>query len=94
MPERIVAGEVFTTDGTKIGIAGGTNRIPDFDARAGEHLWCTVAAWRVNPVNAQAGERIELDHENLLYIGGLGCYYCEQMWDPRLLKRRCPGGPR
>lgn len=93
MTDRIVAGEVFTSDGTKIGLAGGVDRIPDFDPRAGSHLWCTVACWRVNPDQAYSGERVELDAENLLYIGGMGCYYCEEPYSPRLAQRRCKGRP-
>ena len=32
-----------------------------------------------------------LDRKLVLLITGPGCYYCEQVYSPRLSKRRCPG---
>lgn len=90
----IVAGQFLTTDGTKVEVAGGLNRTPAFDPRTGEHLWTVYGMWRVNPVEwIDPNTRTDLDHENLLTVQGPACYYCERVYEPRLLRRRCPGKP-
>jgi hypothetical protein len=56
----------------------------------GDHLWTAMATFLVDPERLTTGGPGLLDSENL---GGvyLGCYRCEQAYEPRLLKRRCPG---
>lgn len=92
MADRLVG--AFTTDGTKVA-SGAIDRIPPFDPRSGDHLWVTAACWRVDPdrwMSTEAGPTF-LDTENLLYVGGLGCYYCEKVYSPSLKHRRCKGSP-
>lgn len=84
--------QVFTETDVTVG-TGAVDRIPPFDPRSGAHLWCTVACWRVVPEKLLAGEPAHLDSENLLYIGGLGCYYCEFEYNDTTKHRRCKGQP-
>lgn len=61
--------------------------IPEYDPRSGNHLWTAMVIYAVNP----EAEMPILDKENLLGFPMIGCYYCEQPYERRLLKRRCPG---
>lgn len=90
--ERLIG--AFTTDGTKVATQG-IDRIPPFDPRSGDHLWITTACWRVDPDRwlNPGGDPVHLDTENMLYVGGLGCYYCEREYTPQLRMRRCKGQP-
>lgn len=74
--------------------AGGVDRIPDYDPRSGEHFWTLFAMYRVDPmaVSRSTGP-VHLDTENLVHLGAMGCYFCEEPYSPRLLHRRCPGEP-
>lgn len=75
--------------------AGGVHRVPAYDPRSGDHLWITMAVYRIDPVamTADDGVPVHLDNENLISVGAMGCYYCEQPYERRLLCRRCPGNP-
>jgi len=68
--------------------------IPPYDARSGDHFWIVPVVYRVNPVNFSPSESVHLDRENLVMVAGVGCYYCERVYEPRLLRRRCPGEPK
>lgn len=61
-------------------------------APPGEHLWVATAAWRVNPTTFLEGAA-HLDLENMLTIGGPGCFICEREYTPELAARPCPGEP-
>jgi hypothetical protein len=63
--------------------------------KAGEHLWIASTCHRISPeaLDRAATEPLILDAESLLYAG-YGCFVCEQVWEPRLTRRRCPGEPR
>lgn len=76
--------------------AGGVDRIPKYDPRSGDHLWTTFAVYRINPVamTTAINEPVHLDNENLIHVGAMGCYHCEQPYHPRLLRRRCGGEPK
>lgn len=64
------------------------DRVPDFDARAGDHLWIIATMYRWGGPTV---ERPTLDTENLLRLTGPGCYHCEQQWSEPVALRRCPG---
>jgi hypothetical protein len=66
--------------------------IPPWDPRSGDHYWIVAVAFRVDPARFD-GEQINLDQENIATIAGVGCYYCERAYEPRLLRRRCTGVP-
>lgn len=61
----------------------------------GVHMWVMTGAWRImNPATAfDVGVAKYLDLENLLTIGGPGCWVCEQIWTPELNDTVCPGDP-
>lgn len=61
----------------------------------GDHVWC---AFLIHTISPGALERLEtdpplFDAESLAGVQ-LGCYACEQQYQPRLRLRRCPGEPR
>lgn len=47
--------------------------------------------FRVNPGTFDPEHPVSLDMENLVMIAGVGCFYCERAYEPRLLHRRCTG---
>lgn len=96
MPTPPPAASTSVTDlgwepaGPMIQGSGQFDRIPAFDPRSGEHLWTVNGCWRVNP---GSDAPTLLDLENMLLLGGPICWYCEQVYEPRLKHRRCPGEP-
>jgi hypothetical protein len=66
-------------------------------SRPGEHVWIAAAVFRMDgkglTETVRAGGQPVLDRENLATIE-VGCYICEQAFEPRLVHRRCPGAPR
>jgi hypothetical protein len=81
--------------GETVQVAGHVDRVPEFDKRTGDHLWIMLACWRVDP--AKLARPLDgpslLDSENMLTLNGPGCYFCEQIYSPRLATRRCKGTP-
>jgi hypothetical protein len=73
-----------------------TDRIPPYDPRAGTHYWIMMVAYRlIDPGRMfRQGDSVWFDRENLVLVSYPGCYYCEQVYSPRLEQRRCPGDPR
>lgn len=67
----------------------------DYAIKAGEHYWIVVLT---HAVSRDALERLPepptLDTESLIGNPMVGCYICEQSYEPRLLRRRCPGEPK
>lgn len=62
-----------------------------FGQAAGKHVWVAIATFLVQPEQFTSGDGPGyLDGENL---GGvyLGCYVCEEPYDPRMQHRRCRG---
>ncbi len=53
----------------------------------GEHTWVVMPAYLVNPTVEQG----VLDRENLLYVTGPFCYWCEEPFSKELAARPCPG---
>lgn len=53
----------------------------------GEHLWIVMAAWKVDPATLVGGSNVYLDHENLVTMSQLGCYWCEEEYTKRLAFR-------
>lgn len=82
--------------GTGIGYHAAPNldRIPEYDPRSGNHFWIVPVAFKVDPGNFDPSTSVNLDHENLVLIAGVGCFHCEAAYSPRLLHRRCPGEPK
>jgi hypothetical protein len=67
---------------------------PPYDPVARDHLWVAVLAFQVQPeLWADASHTPTMDLENLVQATSPGCYYCEQLYTPRLAKRRCSGDP-
>lgn len=70
------------------------NRTPDYDPRTAEHLWVVITCYQIDPERWNSDDPTVipiLDVENLLSVTGVGCYYCEEYYTPRLGRRRCPG---
>jgi hypothetical protein len=69
------------------------DKIPDFDARSGNHLWLMHAAFKVDPATwSKHGPSPRLDSHALVALAGPGCFYCEQPY--QLVKHsRCKGRP-
>lgn len=67
-------------------------------ARPGEHVWITIATWRVSGEDLLAAHRedreltMHWDAENLAGFH-VGCYVCEQQFSERLYHRKCTGEP-
>jgi hypothetical protein len=66
-------------------------------ARPGEHVWTSIAAFRLTDASARAAMtgtgQIHLDMENLASLN-VGCFVCEEPWSERISYRRCKGEPR
>lgn len=45
-------------------------------------------------VQNMAREPINLDLENMLTDPAIGCFICEQEYEPRMRMRKCPGEPK
>lgn len=63
------------------------------DVPAGEHLWIFTAAFRCARPELASTQPAMLDSESLLYVGGPGCYHCEQIYTAALAAMPCPGDP-
>ncbi len=84
----------WTDTGHREKVQPGIDQIPEFDPRTGDHLWVVCVAYRVDPkqfTSADPSVLPVLDHENRLTITAPGCYYCEELYSPRLATRRCRG---
>jgi len=68
-------------------------------SRPGEHVWITIATWRVSGEDMLAAHRetrdvtMHWDAENLAGFH-LGCYVCERQFSEREYHRKCTGEPR
>lgn len=56
--------------------------------KPGAHIWIMVAMWAV--ADPERPEML-LDAENLLELGGPGCFKCELEYSRKLAKRPCTG---
>lgn len=65
----------------------------DYGAKSGTHVWVATALYLVSGETLDSPDKLLLDRENLAQIL-VGCFACEQAFDKRLLKRRCPGEPK
>lgn len=66
--------------------------------RPGEHVWITIATWRVSGEDLLAANKgkettMMWDAENLADFS-VGCFICEEQFSERLYHRKCPGEPR
>lgn len=59
-------------------------------ARTGEHVWIAVVGYVIHP---PLEEGSSLDMDNMTGPPAIGCYVCEEQWEPRLTHRRCKGDP-
>jgi hypothetical protein len=62
----------------------------DRAVRLREHLWIAVVPFFVTP---PLDDGAMLDAENIASAPSVGCYVCEEPWDERVARRRCPGDP-
>jgi hypothetical protein len=57
----------------------------------GVHMWVITGCWEIK--DPTPGAPVILDTENLLSLGGPGCFACEQAWTPQIAALPCPGDP-
>jgi hypothetical protein len=58
----------------------------------GAHVWCVMTAFLVPDPATVDG--MALDRDNMMVYPTVGCFRCEEAYEPRLRLRRCPGDPR
>jgi hypothetical protein len=61
----------------------------------GEHVWITIAVYRMSVEQMRAagrGQQTHLDMENIAQVSTC-CFVCEQAYSDRLSYRKCPGEP-
>jgi hypothetical protein len=66
--------------------------------KSATHLWFITLSHQatdqtLDVFDGQDGTPL-LDADTLLMRPAVGCYVCEQPYEPRLRRRRCPGEPR
>lgn len=66
---------------------------------AGVHLWVVTVAHKateqlLDAYDGRTDAPPMLDVDTLLMRPALGCYVCEQPYDQRARRRRCPGEPK
>jgi hypothetical protein len=71
----------------------------DYAVKSETHLWIVTMAHRATDqlLDAQDGRTTDtpmLDTDTLLMRPAVGCYVCEQVYEPRLRRRKCPGEPK
>jgi hypothetical protein len=66
----------------------------DYATKSKTHMWNVITqhSISVETLKNMSTEPPSLDAETLLDIT-IGCYICEEAYDPRLLHRACPGEP-
>jgi hypothetical protein len=64
-------------------------QIPDYDPVAKEHYWAMILTFKVNPEKVDLEGTAFLDHENLVSVAGVCCYYCQRLFSPEIAKMRC-----
>lgn len=64
----------------------------EYATKSGQHLWIAACSFKINPEDLTTGQ-IHFDAEGMLGTPGIGCYVCEEAYEPRLAKRRCAGEP-
>jgi hypothetical protein len=107
MEDDAVSGQtpiaVITSDGTTVRVDQG-HRAMGGDAmdaaqayaiKAAEHLWVATVCHRLSAaaLDASQSEPLNFDAESLI-MTAIGCYVCEEPWEPTLTRRRCKGEPR
>ena len=84
----------WVNTGDQVLVENPPDNIPDYDPRSGAHLWAVFTMYRVDPAQwSDPTHTPMLDRENLLTVQGPGCFYCEQVYSPRVASRRCKGQP-
>lgn len=89
MDDEII-GTITTATGFVERIENPMRPVPVYDPRSGDHFWAAVTLYKVNPEQMMEGSA-HLDHESLVSVQGPFCFFCEEFYTPKLLKRRCPG---
>lgn len=72
------------------------DKIPEYDKRKREHYWIATVAYHIaDPAEAMRPDNgpVMMDLENLVHVGPIGCFHCEEPWDRYLHFRKCPGDP-
>lgn len=67
-----------------------------YAVKAQKHLWVATTAFLLSDraLELMAEEPLSLDLENMLMQPAVGCFVCEQPYEPRMRLRKCPGEPR
>lgn len=73
--------------------ASQVDRIPPYDRKVRRHYWIVPVVFQIVDPHRLNGP-VYLDQENLVLISGMGCYYCEREFSPRVAVTQCPGEPK
>lgn len=67
----------------------------EFALKAREHYWHVMQVHRISPdaLDRAAFEALIQDTESLRMMM-VGCFICEQSWEPHMTRRKCPGPPK
>lgn len=72
-------------------IAGRINQAEAVARRDRIHLWVATVAYRVTDPTSRS---INLDHENLCVTPFVGCWVCEEPYQPGMERTACAGEPQ
>lgn len=63
--------------------------------KAGDHYWTAIAMYHLseNSMRDMVNDQMHMDMENLMSVH-MGCFICEEIYSPKLAKRRCKGEPK
>lgn len=69
----------------------------EYHTKAEKHLWNTIAMFLNSEENVRAAyagkESIIMDTENLMTLY-VGCFICEEPYEPSMIGKRCKGQPK
>ena len=76
-----------------------------YHEKAQTHMWVVVVTYQgtdtlLDKLDAPAADPTDphtapmLDADTLLMRPAIGCYICEEPYNPRMRRRRCPGHPK
>ena len=69
----------------------------EYAVKAGEHLWTAIVTYLSSKQalrdNYENNQPLNMDSENLLQVH-VGCFICEEPFEPKMLDRRCKGQPK
>lgn len=74
------------------------NKEIDYCLKAKKHLWSSIVQYIHSEENVKAahtpgGDSLIMDRDNLLGVH-VGCYICEEPYNPQVFSRACKGQPK